>query len=174
LTFFYRQMIELIERGHVYIAQPPLFKVKKGKSEQYIKDERQMAQFLLKKATEDLTLQTASGHTITGRDLTSFIERLIELNNVFLKVNRHVQDERVLEYLLSVSAGTKGFLAEEANVHALEGKVKSFGYVTEVSDDVEHGERKVTYREGIKHRAASRTNCCLAASINVSQRCINR
>jgi DNA gyrase subunit B len=148
LTFFYRQMMELIERGYVYIAQPPLFKVKKGKSEQYIKDERQMAQFLLKKATEDLSLQTATGETITGRDLTNFIEKLIELNGVFNKVNRHVQDSRVLEYLLSVGAGTKGFLADDANVQALEAKVKSLGYVTEISDDVEHGERKVTYREG--------------------------
>jgi len=148
LTFFYRQMIELIERGYVYIAQPPLFKVKKGKSEQYIKDERQMAQFLLKKATESLSLQTAAGQTLTGRDLTAFIEKLIEFNNVFIKVNRHIQDDRVLEYLLSVDAAAKGFLADEANVQSLEGKVKSFGYVTEISDDVEHGERKVTYREG--------------------------
>src|SRR6188508_356575 len=73
LTFFYRQMGQLIENGHVYIAQPPLFKVKKGKSEQYIKDERQMAQFLLKKATESLVIETANGERITGRSLTAFM-----------------------------------------------------------------------------------------------------
>src|SRR6185503_4673832 len=100
LTFFYRQMNELIERGNVYIVQPPLFKVTKGKSEQYIKDERQMAQFLLKKATESLSVETAKGETITGKAPTTFIERLIDLNGVFHKVNRHVQDPRILEYLL--------------------------------------------------------------------------
>src|SRR5688572_6945155 len=94
LTFFYRQMVELIERGHVYIAQPPLFKVKKGKNEQYIKDVRQMSRFLLKKATENLTVQTATGETLSGRDLTAFIEKLIELNGVFSKVDRHLQDAR--------------------------------------------------------------------------------
>jgi len=78
LTFFYRQMVQLIEHGYVYIAQPPLFKLKRGRSEQYIKDERQMARYLLKKATDDLTIGTEKGHQIKGRDLTSFLEKLIE------------------------------------------------------------------------------------------------
>jgi DNA gyrase subunit B len=148
LTFFYRQMVDLIERGHVYIAQPPLFKVKKGKSEQYIKDERQMAQFLLKKATENLSLQPASGPTLSGRDLTIAVEKLIELNNLFLKVNRHLQDPRVLDYLLNVNAAAKGFLAETTNVENLTTQLKSFGYSPETSMDVEHSEHKITYREG--------------------------
>src|SRR5215813_1194660 len=70
LTFFYRQMGQLIENGNIYIAQPPLFKVKKGKSEQYIKDERQMSQFLLRKATESLTVETEKGQQIKGQELT--------------------------------------------------------------------------------------------------------
>jgi len=122
--------------------------VKKGKSEQYIKDERQMAQFLLKKATESLSVQPASGHKISGRDLTSFVERLIEFNAVFLKVNRHIQDPRILEFLLSVGAATKGFLAEPSSVDALTAKIQALGYVSEVSMDLEHGEHKITYREG--------------------------
>src|SRR5213076_3582993 len=71
LTFFYRQMGELIDRGHIFIAQPPLFKVKKGRTEQYIKDERQMAKFLLKKATDNLTI-VANGHHLNGRELNGF------------------------------------------------------------------------------------------------------
>jgi len=148
LTFFYRQMVELIERGHVYIAQPPLFKVKKGKSEQYIKDERHMSQFLLRKATESLTVQTAAGQTLSGRDLTAFIEKLIELNLLFSKVDRHLQDQRVLDYLLNVNAAAKGFLADEAIISAVVAKLESFGYKPEVSLDPEHGEQKITYREG--------------------------
>jgi DNA gyrase subunit B len=148
LTFFYRQMVELIERGHVYIAQPPLFKVKKGKSEQYIKDEREMSQFLLKKATENVTLQPAAGGPITGREVTAFVEKLIELNNLFVKVNRHLQDSRVLEYLLEVNAAARGFLAETTHVDSLKEKLKSLGYTLDVSMDMEHGEYKITYREG--------------------------
>src|SRR4029453_8327660 len=148
LPLFYREMVELIERGHVYIAQPPPYKVKKGKSEQYIKDERHMAQFLLKKATESLTVQTAAGQAFSGRDLTAFVEKLIELNGVFSKVDRHLQDPRVLEYLLNVNAAAKVFFADEASGAALCAKLESFGYKPEVSADPEHGEQKITYREG--------------------------
>src|SRR5437762_13025851 len=93
LTFFYRQMGELIDRGNIYIAQPPLFKVKKGKSEQYIKDERQMSRFLLKKATENLVIEVG-GHELKGRELTGFLEKLIELNGVFMRVDRHFRNSR--------------------------------------------------------------------------------
>src|SRR5262252_2012888 len=119
LTFFYRQMGQLIENGHIYIAQPPLFKVKKGKSEQYIKDERQMSRFLLRKATENLTIGTEKGHQIKGKDLTSFLEKLIELNGVYSKVDRHLRDTRVLDLLLSEGAESKEYLADKSQVDAL-------------------------------------------------------
>jgi DNA gyrase subunit B len=57
LTFFYRQMPELIDRGHIYIAQPPLFKIKKGKNEQYMNDEKDMQKYLMNKATENVTVK---------------------------------------------------------------------------------------------------------------------
>jgi len=148
LTFYYRQMVELIERGHIYIAQPPLFKVKKGRSEQYIKNESLMAQFLVNKATEGLSLRTGSGEIISGSDLTALIEKFIEVNSVFANVNRHVQDTRILEHLLAVQAGAKGFLESQENVSALAKYIDSLGYKTEIEGDEEHGVQRVTYHEG--------------------------
>jgi DNA gyrase subunit B len=147
LTFFYRQMGQLIENGHVYIAQPPLFKVKKGKSEQYIKDERQMSRFLLKKATENLTIET-NGHTLHGRELTSFLEKLIELNTVFNRVDRHFRDSRITDLLLSLGADSRAFLADTEVMKTLAEKVDSFGYTSEISTDEEHSVQKLLYRQG--------------------------
>src|SRR5262245_5111941 len=127
LTFFYRQMGQLIENGHVYIAQPPLFKVKKGKSEQYIKDERQMSQFLLKKATENLTVEV-NGHQLKDRDLTGFLEKLIELNVVFNRVDRHFRDSRITDFLLSMGADGRPFLGDGEKMKLLAEKITSFGY----------------------------------------------
>jgi DNA gyrase subunit B len=148
LTFFYRQMVDLIERGHVFIAQPPLFKVKKGKSEQYIKDERQMASFLIKKATENLTVENGKQVRVSGPELTSLLEKLIELNGVFLKVNRHLQDTRVLDYLLAAKAEARPFLADRAAVDGLVAQVQSLGYTVSLSTDEEHSVQKVTYHQG--------------------------
>ena len=84
LTFFFRQMPELVERGHIYIAQPPLFKVKKGRSERYIKDEREMSEFLLKSAIENVSVRVGtSKEELTGRDLRKFFDRIMEINSVF-------------------------------------------------------------------------------------------
>jgi DNA gyrase subunit B len=149
LTFFYRQMGELIERGHIFIAQPPLFKVKKGKNEQYIKDERQMSRFLLKKATENLTIEVEKGsQQLKGRDLTSFLEKLIELNSVFQKVDRHFRDFRVIDLLLSLGADSRSFLGDKPRVQSLAEKIDALGYVSEILFDEEHSVQKLLYRQG--------------------------
>jgi len=147
LTFFFRQMGQLIENGNIYIAQPPLFKVKKGKSEQYIKDERQMSKFLLKKATENLAIE-AHGHELKGRELTSFLEKLIELNSVFNRVDRHFRDPRITELLLGIGNDVRAFLGDPARMKALAEKIEAYGYSAEILTDEEHSVQKLLYRQG--------------------------
>jgi DNA gyrase subunit B len=147
LTFFYRQMGQLIENGNIYIAQPPLFKVKKGKNEQYIKDERQMSKFLLKKATENLTIE-ARGKELRGRDLTGFLEKMIELNAVFNRVDRHFRDTRITDLLLSLVTESRAFLGDQQKMKSVAEKIESFGYSTEILTDEEHSVQKLLYRQG--------------------------
>src|SRR5450432_1733876 len=88
LTFFFRHMTELIKRGHIYIAQPPLFKIKKGKFEQYIKDEREYVQVMVKRASEGMALRYgAEGKKLEGSALTKFMGQLNEYLGLLEKVN---------------------------------------------------------------------------------------
>jgi DNA gyrase subunit B len=76
LTFFYRQMPELIQQGHLFIAQPPLFKVKRGKKEQYLKDELALEEFLLGQGARSQVIQTSSGVTLEGDELHALSEKI--------------------------------------------------------------------------------------------------
>ncbi len=89
LTFFYRQMRELIERGHIYIAQPPLYKVKKGKQEQYIKDDEAFEHYLLQSALEQAELRVDK-HTpsIAGIGLEKLIQQYREFSHKFKRLSR--------------------------------------------------------------------------------------
>ena len=87
LTFFYRNMREMIERGHLYIAQPPLYKVKRGKKEQYLRNEHAMQNFLLEEGAEDLTLRLEKGdRTYNGKQIIPVIRQFIENRAIFDKV----------------------------------------------------------------------------------------
>src|SRR5437763_1076799 len=100
LTFFFRHMTELIKRGHVYIAQPPLYRIKKGKFEQYIKDDREFVKVMVRRAADGMTVRYGEGAAkLDGPELTKFTTKLNEYLGFFEKVNKHLREERIAELL---------------------------------------------------------------------------
>ena len=149
LTFFFRQMPELLERGHMYIAQPPLFKVKKGRTERYIKDEREMSEFLLDKAVDNISVQVSGNKkSLEGKELRQFFDRLIEINAVFNRVDRHFRDRRIVNALLDAEIQDRSDLTDNKKVKALAKKIADLGYTVKQELDEEHSVQKVLFREG--------------------------
>jgi DNA gyrase subunit B len=100
LTFFFRHMQELIKRSNVYIAQPPLFGIKKGKSHQYIKDEREFVKVMVKRASEGLAVRYGEGAAkLEGSALTKFITVLNEYLGFLDKLNKRIRDEQIASLL---------------------------------------------------------------------------
>ena len=100
LTFFFRHMQELIKRGNIFIAQPPLFGVKKGRSHQYIKNEDEYDKVMLKRAAEGVVVRYGEGAAkLDGANLSRFMSVLKEYLGVFDKVNKRVRDENITELL---------------------------------------------------------------------------
>ena len=152
LTFFYRQMGELLEKGYVYIAQPPLFKVKRGKKEEYIKDEGSMIRYLMRMATADMTIKAAgSKEVIEGKALAKSLEDMVDFKHYSERAARRIGgDAHLLDTLLEAVGGKKGVLRKEGNtlrkvfqdgdlMAKVEGVLAKAGYKTELSTDEEHG-----------------------------------
>jgi DNA gyrase subunit B len=100
LTFFFRHMQELIKRSNVYIAQPPLYKIKKGKFEQYIKDDRDFVRVMVKRAAEGMIIRYGEGAAkLEGAALTKFMTQLNEYLGFFDKVNTRLRNEEVTNLL---------------------------------------------------------------------------
>ena len=105
LTFFYRQMRSIIDGGYLYIAQPPLYKVSRGKSEQYLKDERALEDYLISTGLDECVFKPASGDDRSGRDLLSLVEdaRVIRsvLRNLHSRYNRAVIEQAAIAGVLN-------------------------------------------------------------------------
>src|ERR1700738_3759143 len=96
LTFFFRHMTELIKRGHVYIAQPPLYRIKKGKFEQYIKDDREYVSVMVKRASDGMVIRYGEGGAkLEGKELTKYMTQLNDYLGFFEKVQKRLRNEEV-------------------------------------------------------------------------------
>ena len=115
LTFFYRQMEDLIKAGNLFIAQPPLFKIKKGKKEKYLKDEKSLFQFLVEEGTEAMEVKAkGNGEKIySGKDLIELVNHLVRYEDYFGRVVKNNIPKRVLNGLVKLKVNSKCFQSVE-------------------------------------------------------------
>ena len=138
LTFFYRQLPKVIENGYVYIAQPPLFRAKRGKSETYIKDERDLEAFLIKRSVEARVVRIpATNREISGPELEKLLQRMIAHQKFLQTVERRGHPREIVEALLAAGADREYF----ADKDKLEGVAETLTMPTRtvtVQRDEEH------------------------------------
>jgi DNA gyrase subunit B len=143
LTFFFRHMKELIEKGNVFIAQPPLYRIKRGKSEKYIKNEQEFTREIMRRATENLTIQFGHNGTngqLEGGELRAFLMNLDEYQQFFHKLERRLREDRVVEVLANadLKVDSKADFAEKENVEALAAALGRAGVDAKVEADEEY------------------------------------
>ena len=152
LTFLFRQMPELIERGYVYIAQPPLFKVKKGKSERYLKDEAALNEYLSELAVEDTELYLDSSQAyVTGRRLLPILRKLIAFEGLLAKFGKKRLEPSILRAFVDEPGLGRDLLRNAAALNKVVASAKQTLATTypkasitlEITDDEEHQSNKV-------------------------------
>jgi len=153
LTFFFRHMQQLITRGKIFVAQPPLYRIKKGKSEKYIKDDKEFTREILRRATEHLTVElggnAAAPVTIEGTELRNFLMSLDELAQISRRLERRVRDPRVVEVLadLSLAIDSKTDLQNEETIKQLAAKLREAKLEVNVEHEEEHTAWMVGYKD---------------------------
>jgi DNA gyrase subunit B len=140
LTFFFRQTPELVERGHVYIAQPPLFRVAHGKAVSYIKDAEGLNSYLIGRVTEKLRVTTASGGVYEGPRLARLLRDLIKFEFVLDRLGQHGYSRSMIFELLDMGLFRKEQLADRERMGEVVARLKAAGYqTTDLAPNEEHG-----------------------------------
>jgi len=155
LTFFFRHMNELITRGKVYIAQPPLYSIKKGKSEKYIKDEKEFTKEIMRRATENVTVEIHSNgdgkpkSIMEGQELRTFLLNLDEYQTMFHKVERRLRDSRAVEVVgdIGFQIDHKADFQVEENLKPVFEALQRKGLNPEMRKDEEHSAWAAVYRD---------------------------
>jgi DNA gyrase subunit B len=148
LTFFYRRMRGLIEHGHVFIAQPPLYKVSRGKDETYLDNDQQLSDFVIRKATEERTLKV-NGHEYRGTELTHLLRALIEHEQHIHDLERTGFDRDMVELLLRRGITQRADFEDQGRLDALVGDLEEHGHrVLSVMQDEDRGLYEMVLRSG--------------------------
>ncbi len=162
LTFFFRHMRELIDKGHIYIAQPPLFRVKRGKMDRYIRDEREFSRELMKRATEAHVVKSKSGKSIEGGELTQFLLNIQEYDQVAAKLGRRLREPKLVDLLADSELEKKIDFADKKKLQELVKAVEKakLELETKIVFDEEHSLHELVLTNGGERRI----NWALAAT----------
>ena len=149
LTFFFRHMQELIKRGHIFVAQPPLYRIKKGKSEKYIKDDKEFTREILRRATENLKVEMSDKSVLEGTELRNFLMQLDDFQITWRRLERRLRDARVVEVLTrtDLAIDTKADFSERGNLQPVFEALKAMKVETELKADEEHSAWMVTFKD---------------------------
>ncbi|MGH7770950.1 MAG: DNA topoisomerase (ATP-hydrolyzing) subunit B [Candidatus Binatia bacterium] len=127
LTFFYRQMPDLVEKGHLFIAQPPLYKVKRGKQERYLKDENSFEDCLIEMGTENVRVRsTNNGNGLTGQPLQAFIKKVMRWDKLMAMAARKKKSRPILEALLIEKDFTEETLKDTKALKKIQAHLTSY------------------------------------------------
>ncbi len=139
MTFFYRQMKPLIEQGHLYIAQPPLYKITRGREVQYLKEERAYEKWMIKKISEDFKVRVKGRKEIfEGEKFRRLFLRIIQKKNYIQFLERKNYPFFLIELLIKESVADLEFLQNRKNVKRIQSLIEAKGLTTELSHDEEY------------------------------------
>jgi len=140
MTFFYRQMPKLIEQGYLYIAQPPLYKISKGRSFQYLRDEQSFDRFMIKKISEDFQVKLSrKTEPLKGEKFRKFLQKIIAKKNYFQVLERKNYPFFLINILLDHEVNDIEFLRKQNQMEKLHSLLTKRGIVSEVNKDEEYG-----------------------------------
>ena len=162
LTFFFRHMRELIEKEHIYIAQPPLYRMKRGKMDRYIRDEREFSRELMKRATEEHVVKGKDGKILEGAALTQSLLNIQEYDQVSAKLARRLREPKLVELLAGAELDKKTDFADKK-------KLQDFAKVLErakldLEAKLEYDEEHSLHELLLKNGGERRVNWALAAT----------
>jgi DNA gyrase subunit B len=127
LTFFYRQMPQLVENGHLFIAQPPLYKIKKGKQERYLKDEPMLEDHLIELGTESIRLRASqNGNGLVGQPLQGYIKKIARWEKLMILIGKKKKNRTVVEALLLEDGFGEETLKDQNALQSIEARLASY------------------------------------------------